>query len=66
MATWSSSEIIRILKKDGWYQVAAKGSHIQFKHQTKRGRVTVPHPRKDIPSGTVASIGRQAGIEFKK
>ena len=66
MATWSSSEIIKILKADGWYEVAKKGSHVQFKHATKRGRVTVQHPMKDIPAGTVGSIRRQAGIEFKK
>ena len=66
MAAWSSVEIIRRLESDGWHQVAKKGSHVQFKHDTKPGRVTVPHPKKDIPAGTVASIGRQAGIEFKK
>ena len=66
MATWSSAEIIKLLKEDGWSQIGQKGSHLQFKHPTKTGRVTVPHPKKDIPAGTVASIGRQAGIEFRK
>jgi len=46
--------------------VARKGSHVQFKHSERRGRVTVPHPKKDIPAGTVASIGRQAGLDFKR
>lgn len=41
--------------------VAAKGDHFQFKHPQKPGRVTVPHPKKDIPKGTVVSIYRQAG-----
>ncbi|MBW2699764.1 MAG: type II toxin-antitoxin system HicA family toxin [Deltaproteobacteria bacterium] len=66
MASWSSSEIIKILKKNGWKEVARKGSHIQFKHESKPGRVTVPHPKRDIPAGTVSSIGRQAGVEFRK
>jgi predicted RNA binding protein YcfA (HicA-like mRNA interferase family) len=52
----SSREIIRELLDDGWFQVAQRGSHVQFKHPTKAGRVTVPHPKKDLPAGTVASI----------
>ncbi|RDE97938.1 type II toxin-antitoxin system HicA family toxin [Aggregatibacter aphrophilus] len=58
-----SEEIIKKLKKDGWYLVATKGSHHQFKHDTKSGRVTVPHPRKDLPIKTVNSILKQAGLK---
>lgn len=50
-----------MLKADGWREVTRKGSHIQFKHPAKPGRVTVPANRKDIPAGTVRSIFRQAG-----
>ena len=50
-----------MLQQDGWEHVATKGSHWQFSHPTKAGRVTIPHPNKDIPHGTVASIYRQAG-----
>ena len=50
-----------MLEEDGWVYVATQGSHRQFKHPTKRVRVTVPHPKTDIPRGTVASIYRQAG-----
>ena len=50
-----------MLEEDGWYFVEASGSHHQFRHLTKTGRVTVPHPNKDLPRGTVASIYRQAG-----
>lgn len=50
-----------MLEQDGWVQVATRGSNRQFRHPTKRGRVTVPHLEKDIPAGTVASIYRQAG-----
>ena len=58
----TSREIIKELKEDGWTLVAVKGSHQQFKHPTKQGRVTVPHPNKDLPTGTIRSIYRQAGL----
>lgn len=60
----SSKEIIKKLKADGWEQVAQRGSHVQFKHPTKKGRVTVPHPKRDIPIGTARNIGKQAGIKL--
>jgi predicted RNA binding protein YcfA (HicA-like mRNA interferase family) len=60
-----SRELIRKLKDDGWFEVAQSGSHKQFKHATKSGRVTVPAPRKDIPIGTLRSIEKQAGIKLK-
>lgn len=60
----NSRQIIKALKKDGWYEVAQKGSHVQFKHPDKKGRVTVPHPKKDLPKGTVTSIERQSGLKF--
>ncbi|MCY3810657.1 MAG: type II toxin-antitoxin system HicA family toxin [Gammaproteobacteria bacterium] len=50
-----------MLKRDGWVHAATKGSHWQFTHPAKPGRVTIPHPNKDIPHGTVSSIYRQAG-----
>jgi predicted RNA binding protein YcfA (HicA-like mRNA interferase family) len=61
----NSRMIIKLLQKDGWFKVDQSGSHIQFKHQSKKGRVTVPHHQKDIPIGTLKSIERQAGIKFK-
>ena len=57
----NSRKIIKMLKKDGWREVATKADHVQFKHPTRSGRVTVPHPNKDIKAGTVMSIYRQAG-----
>ena len=63
MPSVSSRELIRELLADGWFEVAQRGSHVQFKHPTKAGRVTVPHPKKDLPPGTVASIRRQAGLK---
>lgn len=57
-----SREVIKRLKADGWYEVAQEGAHVQFKHPKRPGRVTVPHPVKDIPKGTLASIKRQSGV----
>ncbi|MDD9877444.1 MAG: type II toxin-antitoxin system HicA family toxin [Magnetovibrio sp.] len=61
----SSREIIRQLQAHGWIEVARRGSHAQFKHPNKKGRVTVPHPKKDLPKGTIKSIERQSDINFK-
>jgi predicted RNA binding protein YcfA (HicA-like mRNA interferase family) len=60
-----SQEIIALLQRDGWVQVSQKGSHLQFKHPTKRGRVTVPHPKRDIPIGTLKSIEKQSGLKLR-
>lgn len=59
-----SRDVIAALKRDGWFEVAQRGSHKQFKHPIKRGRVTVPHPVKDVPKGTLRTIERQAGIRI--
>lgn len=60
-----SADIISALRKDGWYEVARKGSHVQFKHPDKPGRVTVPHPKRDIPIGTLKSIEKQAVLKLR-
>ncbi|MDR2207765.1 MAG: type II toxin-antitoxin system HicA family toxin [Azoarcus sp.] len=57
----NSREIIKRLEADGWQLVNVRGSHHQFKHPSRPGRVTVKHPDSDIPKGTLASIRRQAG-----
>lgn len=57
-------EILKKLKADGWYEVEQRGSHVQLKHPTKPGKVTVPdHGSKDIPTGTLKQIMKQAGLE---
>ncbi|RIK97827.1 MAG: addiction module toxin, HicA family [Proteobacteria bacterium] len=61
----NSRDLIAVLKADGWEQVAQKGSHVQFKHPTKPGRVTVPHPKKDLPLGTLRSIEKQASLKLR-
>jgi predicted RNA binding protein YcfA (HicA-like mRNA interferase family) len=52
-----------MLEADGWKEVRVKGSHHHFKHPTKSGLTTVPHPEKDLPAGTVNSILKQAGLK---
>ena len=58
-------EIIRLLKEDGWFLYETKGSHYQFKHKDKPGKVTVPRHSKDLPIGTLKSIIKQANIKLK-
>jgi predicted RNA binding protein YcfA (HicA-like mRNA interferase family) len=60
-----SRDVLRILKSDGWYEVAQKGSHVHLKHAAKPGRVTVPHPKRGLPLGTLKSVERQAGIKLR-
>ena len=64
MKSYSSREIISILESDGWYEVNQEGSHKQFKHLIKKGRVTVNHPVKDMNIKTLKSIERQSGLKF--
>ena len=57
-------EILRLLQADGWHLVATRGSHRQFKHAVKAGRVTVPgKPSDDLAPGTLNSILKQAGLK---
>ncbi|MBV9154649.1 MAG: type II toxin-antitoxin system HicA family toxin [Acidobacteriaceae bacterium] len=61
----NSRDVVKALEKAGWYEVNQVGSHKQFRHATKKGRVTVPHPKRDIPIGTLKSIEKQAGIKLR-
>lgn len=65
MKSYSSREIIKILEKDGWFCVKCVGDHWQFKHHSKRGKVTITHPVKDIPKGTLINILKQADIKLE-
>ena len=60
-----SADIIRMLETDGWHHVQTSGSHWHFKHPGKPGIVTVPHPKRDVPKGTLNSILKQAGLKAK-
>jgi predicted RNA binding protein YcfA (HicA-like mRNA interferase family) len=58
------SEILRMLHDDGWLLVVTRGSHRQFKHPTKPGRVTVPgKPSDELAPGTLNSIRKQSGTK---
>ena len=58
-------EVLKILKKDGWKKVDQDGSHIQLKHSTKKGKVTVPSHSGDLPKGTLRSEERRVGKECR-
>lgn len=64
LKSYSSREVIKVLKEDGWYEVACDGDHHQFKHPLKKGRTTVTHPQKDIPIKTLKRIEQQAQVTF--
>ena len=56
-------DVIKLIENDGWSQVAQRGSHRQFKHETKTGRVTIAGaPNKEVPTGTLRNILKQAGL----
>ena len=59
----SSAEVIRRIKSAGWTLVR-KGFHHHFKHPTRPGIVTVKHPAKDFPVGTLKSMDRQSGVKL--
>jgi predicted RNA binding protein YcfA (HicA-like mRNA interferase family) len=61
----NSREVIQALEADGWCEVARKGSHAQFRHPSKPGRVTVPHPKRDFPIKTLKSIEQQSGLKLR-
>lgn len=63
---YTSKELIRLVERDGWHEVAQEGSHKQFKHPTKPGRVTIVHPDRSIHPKTAKSILRQAGLSITK
>jgi predicted RNA binding protein YcfA (HicA-like mRNA interferase family) len=65
MRAMHSRDVLAALRADGWAEVAQKGSHVHLKHPVKAGRVTVPHPNRDLPIGTLRSIERQAQIKLR-
>jgi predicted RNA binding protein YcfA (HicA-like mRNA interferase family) len=57
-------DVLRLVERDGWFLVVQKGSHRQFKHPVKLGRVTVAgHPSQEMDKGTLNSILKQAGLK---
>lgn len=65
MKSWSSRDILKALVADGWGIKHQVGSHIQLVHPAKPGKVTLPHPKRDLAPGTVRSIARQAGLDLE-
>ena len=63
-ATMKIRQIIKLIENDGWFLVAQVGSHRQYKHPLKKGRVTIPGNTGDeLPIGTLNSVFKQAGIK---
>jgi predicted RNA binding protein YcfA (HicA-like mRNA interferase family) len=61
------SEVLRLLREDGWYLAITRGSHRQYKHRVKAGRVTVPGKLSDdLAPGTLNSILKQSGLKKRK
>ena len=61
----TSREVLKKLKAAGFAVVDQKGSHVQLKQRGRPGRVTVPHPKPELPIGTIQSIERQSGIKLR-
>lgn len=57
------SEIRKIVQKDGWYFIGQRGSHEQYKHDIKPGKVTIPNHTRDLTKGTANKILLQAGLK---
>ncbi len=61
----NARDVIRRLEADGWREVRSKGSHRQFKHPTRLGKVTVPvHGGRDLRPDVIRSIERQSGVKL--
>jgi predicted RNA binding protein YcfA (HicA-like mRNA interferase family) len=61
----TSAELIKRLESEGWFWAGGKGDHRKYKHPSKPGYVTIPHPRKDLAIRTLRNIYRQAGWNWR-
>jgi len=61
-----SRTVVRLLEQAGWRLVRVTGSHHQFRHPDRPGTITVAHPVKDNPPGTLRSIERQSGVTLRR
>ena len=59
MKSYSSRELIKMAKENGWFFVSAEGDHHHFKHPSIKGKITIPHPVKDFKPKTLATILKQ-------
>lgn len=62
----NSADLVKMLKDAGFKEIRVKGSHHHFKKDGHPNIVTVPHPKKDLPEGTVKGILKAAGLKSKK
>jgi len=62
MRTMRSADLIRLLRDNGWMLDRVRGSHHVFKHPDRPGHIVVPHPKKELGTGLVAAIRKQAGL----
>ena len=63
-ATMKAKEVEKLIKADGWYEVRSNsGSHRQYKHPAKKGKISIPFHPGDLPPGTLHSILKQAGLK---
>lgn len=60
----NTKQILKKLKEAGWVEVRQNGSHVQLKHPEKAELVTVPHPKKDLPIGTLKNIEKTSGVKL--
>jgi predicted RNA binding protein YcfA (HicA-like mRNA interferase family) len=60
-----SRDAIKLIKADGWYHVRTKRSHQHFRHPTRPGTTTVPHPKKDLTLKTILSIEARSGVKLR-
>ena len=63
ITTMRSSDIIKLLEIDGWVLRSVRGSHHVFNHPLRAGHISVPHPKKDLGTGLVHKLLKQAGIK---
>lgn len=64
MRSYSSRDVMKILLEDGWVEINCVGDHHQFKYPTKKGKVTLRHPVKDLGVRDLKSIEKQSGLKF--
>lgn len=60
-----SRSVIKAIEADGWTLKRVTGSHHHFMHPTKSGITTVPHPKRDLPIGTLRSMERTSGLKLR-
>lgn len=64
-AHMKSADVIKVLEANGWERRSQKGSHVSFRKAGNPNVVTVPHPKKDLPLGTLRSLEKLSGLTFR-